>query len=363
MKICFIFGTRPEIIKLYSTMKAAEKAGIEYFIIHTNQHYSLNMDAIFLEELGIKEAKYNLGIHGWWHGDMTWRMLIEIEKILIDEKPDVVFIQWDTNTVLAGWLTAAKIHGIKVAHVEAWLRSYDRTMPEEINRIIADHLSDFLFCPTELQKQIALWEWINKEKIFVTGNTIVDVVYEISAQITWHEEEYLSKFWVKNDEYILFTTHRPSNVDNKDALEDLLKWIEVIRQKSWKTILFPVHPRTRNNIEKFGLGTLIANFNVIEPVGFHETITLEKCAYMIATDSGGIQEEWCILQKKTLVLRENTERPETVEVGWAILVGHDRAKMIAAYEILKDKVVGWYNPFGDGKAWEKIIKIASTNSR
>lgn len=360
MKLCFILWTRPEIIKLYSTMRAAEKAGIEYFIIHTNQHYSRNMDAVFLEELGIKEAKYNLGINGWWHGNMTWRMLIEMEKILLDEKPDIVFIQWDTNTVLAGWLAATKIPGIKVAHIEAWLRSYDRTMPEEINRIVADHLSDYLFCPTESQKKIALEEWIDEAKIFVTGNTIVDIVYLISSQINWHEDEYLSNFGVKNWEYILFTTHRPSNVDDEKSLRNLLEWMESIRETSWKVILFPVHPRTRNNIEKFGLNSLIADFNVVEPVGFHETITLEKCAYLIATDSWGIQEEACILQKKTLVLRENTERPETVEVGWAILVGHDRAKMIAAYDILKDKAINWYNPFWDGKSGEKIIEITTS---
>ena len=151
MKYCFILWTRPEIIKLYSCIKFCEENNLDYFLIHTNQHYSPNMDSVFFEELKLNSAKYNLWINGWNHGEMTWKMMISIEKILLDEKPDVVFVQWDTNTVLAGGLVASKLH-IPVAHIEAWLRSYDMKMPEEINRIATDHLSTYLFSPTQKQK-------------------------------------------------------------------------------------------------------------------------------------------------------------------------------------------------------------------
>ncbi|MBF0913519.1 UDP-N-acetylglucosamine 2-epimerase (non-hydrolyzing) [Candidatus Gracilibacteria bacterium] len=358
MKYCFILGTRPEIIKLYSCIKFCEENNLDYFLIHTNQHYSLNMDSVFFDELKLKPAKYNLGINGGNHGEMTGKMMISIEKILLDEKPDVVFVQGDTNTVLAGGLVASKLH-IPVAHIEAGLRSYDMKMPEEINRIATDHLSTYLFSPTQKQKEILLMENISEQKIFVTGNTIVDAVLRVKNNFQNQAENILKKYHLEKNNYILFTTHRPSNVDNKANLEQILKGIRKIKNISLKKILFPIHPRTKNNIEKFGLTEFLNDFEVIEPVGFIENVFLENNAYFVATDSGGIQEEACILQKKTLILRENTERPETLEVGGAVLVGNDFQKILDGFENLKNKNIHWFNPFGDGKSAEKIFSYIS----
>lgn len=356
MKHCFILWTRPEIIKCYSCIKYAEEHGLDFFIIHSNQHYSENMDKIFFEELWLPQPRYNLWVNWWWHGSMTWRMLIEIEKILLEEKPDVVYVQWDTNTVLAWWLVASKM-GIKVAHIEAWLRSYDRTMPEEINRVCVDHISDYLFAPTEKQKWILLKEWIEENKIFVVWNTIVDAVLWIKEKNKDLNTRILEKYGLHKDWYFLLTTHRPSNVDWEESLRNILEWINYLKELTWKEVLFPIHPRTKNNIEKFWLSNLLSNIKVIEPVWFIENVIFESNSYMIVTDSWGIQEEWCILEKKTLVLRENTERPETLEVWWAILVWNSEEKLISSFNVLRDKVINWYNPFWDGKTAQHIFNI------
>lgn len=360
MKYCFILWTRPEIIKLYSSIKYCEDNNLNYFIIHTNQHYSENMDKVFFDELWLKKAKYNLWINWWFHWEMTWKMMIEIEKVLFEEKPDIVFVQWDTNTVLAWWLVASKMW-IKVAHIEAWLRSYDKSMPEEINRICTDHLSDYLFSPAERQKNILLSENINENKIFLVWNTIVDAVYIVKELSKSNKNKILNKYNIKENDYILFTSHRPSNVDNKENIKNILNSLVDIKSISWKKILFLIHPRTKNNIIKFWLEKLLDNFIVNEPIWFFENIILESSAYFIITDSGGIQEEACILEKRTLVLRENTERPETLDVWWAILVWSNKEKIINWYLELKSKKINWYNPFWNWKSAEHIFKIIKDN--
>lgn len=358
MKHCFILWTRPEIIKLYSCIKYCEKNNLNYFIIHSNQHYSPNMDSIFFEELELPKPRYNLWVNWWNHWEMTGRMMIEIEKILLNEKPDIVYVQWDTNTVLAWWLVASKLW-IKVAHIEAWLRSYDMTMPEEINRICTDHLSSYLFAPTQKQKDILLKENISEDKIYIVWNTIVDAVYMIKELSISKTKEILEKYDIKKNNYMLFTSHRPSNVDNKEALESILTSMIELKQISKKEILFPIHPRTKNNIIKFWLEYLLDTFKVIEPVWFFENVVLESNGYFIVTDSWGIQEEACILEKKTLILRENTERPETLEVWWAILVWNNKERIIGAFCELENKNIKWYNPFWDWKTAEYIFKITN----
>ena len=356
MKHCFILWTRPEIIKLYSCIKYCENNNLDYFLIHTNQHYSENMDKVFFDELKLKQPKYNLWINWGKHWEMTWKMMIQIEKILLKEKPDIVFVQWDTNTVLSWWLVTSKM-GIKVAHIEAWLRSYDMNMPEEINRITTDHLSDFLFSPTKRQADILLQENIKKEKIFSVWNTIVDAVFLVKKLSKSNKNIIFKKYNIEENNYILLTTHRPSNVDNKESLENLLKWILEIQKISNKKILFPIHPRTQNNIKKFELEKLLKTFNIIEPVWFFENIVLESNAFLIITDSGWIQEEACILEKKTLILRENTERPETLDVWWAILVWNNKEKIIVGYNKLLNKKINWSNPFWNWKIAEEIFEI------
>lgn len=360
MKYCFILWTRPEIIKLYSSIKYCKENNLDFFLIHTNQHYSENMDKVFFEELWLESAKYNLWINWGNHWEMTWKMMIWLEEILTLEKPNIVFVQWDTNTVLAWALVASKL-GIPVVHIEAWLRSYDNNMPEEINRIVTDHISSFLFCPTQKQKDILLKEGISEDKIFIVGNTIVDSVYIVKDLLKDREKLILDKYKLEKNDYILLTIHRPSNVDNDINIEQILKWINYIQERSKKKIIFPIHPRTKKNIYQFWLEKFLKDLLIIEPVWFFENIALESNSYMIVTDSWWIQEEWCILQKKTLILRENTERPETLDVWGAMLVWNSFENMISWFDILENKSIDWYNPFGDGKSAEKIFNSIKEN--
>ena len=360
MKIALILGTRPEIIKLSPIIRILmRQTVIEWYIIHTDQHYSPNMDRVFFEELELPDAQYHLGIGSGTHGDMTGRMCIEIEKILLANTPDVVIVQGDTNTVLAGALVASKIPGVRIAHVEAGLRSGDRAMPEETNRIITDHISDFCFAPTDRQADILRSEGIDESHIYTTGNTIVDAVYDARALAQSRSDTILDRYGLAPDGYILLTMHRPSNVDNVDTLRSCLTAVHDIAVSAGKKILFPVHPRTRGRIEKYGLADLVKNFMMIEPVGYVDTIALESHAHVIATDSGGIQEEACILERRTLILRDTTERPETLSVGGAILVGSDHDVILSGYRELCSRDIAWYNPFGDGTASERILSILS----
>lgn len=354
--IAVVVGTRPEIIKLSPVVRELISLDIDFFIIHTNQHYSENMDNIFLQELGLPTPKYNLNIRETLHGKMTAKMLEGIESILINEKPNWVIVQGDTNTVLAGSLAASKL-GIKVAHVEAGLRSYDRTMPEEVNRVIADHVSSALFCPTTTQQLILKGEGILEDKIYLTGNTIVDAV---NQNLVLAEQSNLSKKYLTK-EYLLLTMHRPSNVDDSVVLKNNILNLEKLSGELSIPIIFPVHPRTKSGIEKSAI-TLNENIiTMIEPVGYLEMLLLMKSAKLILTDSGGIQEEACIMNVPCITLRDNTERPETVEVGANIVVGTDYEPLLKGARKMLKSDRSWTNPFGDGTASKKIVKIIANN--
>ena len=358
MKLSIILGTRPEIIKLSPIIRALEKTNVDWHIIHTNQHYSENMDKIFFKELNLPNPKYNLNIGSGTHGEQTGKMLIKIEKVLLKEKPDVVIVQGDTNTVLAGALVASKLK-IDIAHVEAGLRSFDRTMPEEINRVLTDHLSSYLFAPTEIAKNNLLREGIDKEKIFVVGNTIVDATLQNLkiAEKNIDVKDFLNGI---DNNYFLLTLHRAENVDNKNRLKEIIDALFEMIEIYKKPIIFPIHPRTKNRLKEFNLFERLKsnkNIEIIEPVGYLEFLMLEKNAELILTDSGGVQEEACILKVPCITLRDNTERPETVEVGANILVGSDKNKLIEAVEIMLKRDKNWINPYGDGKSGERIVKI------
>jgi len=352
LKIATIIGTRPEIIKMSSVIRGCIAQNIEHFIIHSNQHYSENMDEIFFKELKLPLPKYNLNVGSGLHGEMTAKIILGVEKILIKEKPNWVLVQGDTNTVMAGALAASKLQS-KIGHVEAGLRSYDRSMPEEINRIVADHISDALFAPTQKQADILKNEGIPSEKIIVSGNTIVDAVYHNLALVEKHPE--LDHY--KSEKYFLLTMHRPSNVDSEENLTELLAAITEASVKHGYPVYFPIHPRTRKQIKKFGIKINNKHLKLINPVGYLEMLALEKNAELIFTDSGGVQEEACILRVPSVALRENTERPETLEVGSTVLVGHDNQKIISGAETMLKKKRNWPNPFGDGNAWKKIIDL------
>ena len=349
--IAIILGTRPELIKLSPVIRALQHQNRAFFLIHTNQHYSANMDAVFFDELRLPKPKYNLNVQESLHGVMTAKMLIGIEEILMKEKPDWVIVQGDTNTVLAGGLASAKL-GIKVAHVEAGLRSYDRTMPEEINRVVVDHLSDALFAPTQKQAEILKNEGIEKDKIHVVGNTIVDAVQQ---NLEFAKQTELFKR-VVNSTYFLLTLHRPANVDNKASLESIILTVEGLAKKHGAKVLFPVHPRTKKMLDQFGIKLSTEVFEEMEPVGYLEMLALQVNALVILTDSGGIQEEACILQVPCITLREHTERPETIDVGASVLAGSDPKKIEAGVKWALRVKRDWSNPFGDGESGEKIVE-------
>ena len=349
--ICIILGTRPEIIKMSSVIRECVKRGLDYFIVHTGQHYSYEMDKIFFDELKLPDAKYYLDVGSGNHGKQTGLMLSKIENILLDERPDVILVQGDTNTVLAGALAASKLH-IKVGHIEAGLRSFDRVMPEEINRVLTDHISDYLFAPTEVSKQNLLLEGIT-DGVYVVGNTIVDATVQ-NLKIAKSRSNIIKNLGL--EKYFIVTLHRVENVDNKQRFEKILTTFMMIYEKYGVPLIFSVHPRTKKRIKEFGLEhKLFDGFRVIDPVGYIDFLMLESNAMLILTDSGGLQEEACILNVPCVTLRDSTERPETVEAGKNIVAGCESEDVLSAVSELSGSVLSDYNPFGDGRSSERIL--------
>jgi UDP-N-acetylglucosamine 2-epimerase (non-hydrolysing) len=353
MKIAVIVGTRPEIIKMAPVVRALESNRVSYFILHTGQHYSYNLDKVFFEQLRLQDAKYNLEIGSGSHAEQTGKILMGVEKVLKSEKPDIVLVEGDTNSVFAGALAAAKLH-ISVGHVEAGLRSYDKQMPEEINRILTDHCSNYLFAPTPKAREILLGEGIHEGNIFVTGNTIVDAVYQNLA-IAEDTGDSLSALHLAPREYFLVTLHRQENVDNRTTFASILEGLDSVASEFRFPIVYPIHPRARKMMTKFGLKS--QNIKLIEPVDFFGFLRLENNARLILTDSGGVQEEACILKIPCVTLRDNTERPETLDVGANVLAGSSPEKILDCAKLMITRANNWRNPFGDGKAGERIVKI------
>lgn len=353
MKIAVVLGTRPEIIKMSPVIRELEKRQEDYFILHTGQHYSYNLDRVFFEQLKLPQAKYNLEVGSGSHAEQTAKILIGVENVLRDESPDIILVEGDTNSVFAGALAATKLH-VKVGHVEAGLRSYDRNMPEEVNRILTDHCSDYLFAPTPKARQILLGEGILKEKIFVTGNTIVDAVYQ-NLEIAREQGNTLSSLNLTPKEYFLVTLHRQENVDDPRRFASILKGLDKVAAEFRIPTVYPVHPHSRRRMNEFGLNP--KNITLIEPVSFLDFLQLESNARLILTDSGGVQEEACILGVPCVTLRDNTERPETLDVGSNLLAGALPDKILRCSRLMLNEENKWSNPFGDGKAGERIVKI------
>jgi len=375
MRIAFILGTRPEIIKTSPIIKACESQGIEYFVIHTGQHFSYEMDRIFFEQLELKEPKYNINtskilsegliekntqkeifenpdgcIH---HGKQLGLMLGKIEEILFKEKPDCVLVHGDTNTALAGALASTKLH-FRIGHVESGLRSFDVSMPEEINRILVDRISDLLFCPTDIQRNLLLSEGIEKHKIFVTGNTIVDVIKSHEHAIEDAASTVMDELRIQPDSYFLVTIHREENVDNMNNLKTIVSSVDQISKEMEMPVVFPVHPRTELRIyEEIDTSDLSIQF--VKPLGFLEFISLEKKARLVFTDSGGVQEETCILKTPCITLRTTTERPETIEVNANILSGLNKTEILNRVKYMLNRRRDWTNPFGSGDSAQQIL--------
>jgi len=359
VKIAVVLGTRPEIIKMAPVIRELESRNAAFLVIHTGQHYSYNLDSVFFEQLNLPPTKYNLEIGSGSHAEQTARTLIAIEKILQEEKPDIVLVEGDTNSVLASALAAVKLH-IKVGHVEAGLRSYDRHMPEEINRILTDHCSDYLFAPTEKARAILLGEGVPEPKIFVTGNTIVDAVYQ-NLEIAREKSDSLSTLRLKPREYFLVTLHRQENVDNQARFTSILEGLNKVALEFQQPVIYPIHPRSRKQMNSFNLEP--KNLSLIEPMDYLGFLQLESNARLVFTDSGGIQEEACILRIPCVTLRDNTERPETLEVGSNMLAGAGPRTIQDSAERILSAERNWPNPFGDGQAGVRIVRTICETSK
>ncbi|WP_229387277.1 UDP-N-acetylglucosamine 2-epimerase (non-hydrolyzing) [Methanosarcina sp. DH2] len=311
MKIASIVGVRPQFVKASVVSRELRKKH-EEILIHTGQHYDYEMNQVFFEELGIPEPNYYLEVGSGSHGFQTGEMLKRIEEILISEKPDLVLTYGDTNSTLAGALAASKI-GVKSAHVESGLRSFDRSMPEEINRILTDHCSDILFCPTQNAVDNLKREGIT-ENVFLTGDVMVDSLL-FNKEIAEAKSSILNDLEIESKDYFVATIHRASNTDNKGNLQNIVEAFQELDSN----IIFPVHPRTEKLLKNYGLyDRLNSSVTLIEPLGFFDFIKLMSHAKVILTDSGGVQKEAYVLQVPCITLRENTEWIETIEDGWNI---------------------------------------------
>ena len=363
MKIATVLGTRPEIIKMAPIIDEISKRGIDQIILHTGQHYDEEMSDNFFRDLEIPAPDYNIHVGSGTHGRQTGLMMQGIEEVLLEEKPDIVLVQGDTNAVLAGALVASKLH-IAIGHVEAGLRSFDMTMPEEINRRVADVCSAMYFIPTEESAINLLAEGFSRKNLIITGNTVVDACFrhlEI-AKKKGFQEESLAALDIENmDNILTLTMHRAENVDDKQRVTSI---IEALKELSDMNIIFPIHPRTKNTLQNFGLFDELNNLehvHIIKPLGYLDFLQLTSSSTLILTDSGGLLEEAITLDVPALTLRYNTERPETVAAGGNILVGADKdvilenARKILDDEEFAQKMKNAPNPYGMGDSAKSTV--------
>ncbi|MDR3651982.1 MAG: UDP-N-acetylglucosamine 2-epimerase (non-hydrolyzing) [Paludibacter sp.] len=349
-KIVTVVGARPQFIKAATLSRQFKLLGIEEVIIHTGQHFDTNMSDIFFEEMEIPKPTYQLDIHSVSHGAMTGRMLEEVEKVLQVEMPDGVLVYGDTNSTLAGALAAAKLH-IPVIHVEAGLRSFNMNMPEEINRILTDRISNILFCPTDSAIQNLKREGFDNlpVEIFKNGDVMLDAAlfYADKAEKT---SDILKQIGITK--FVLATIHRQENTDSVENIRNIVEGLNEINRQI--PVIVPIHPRTRNILKKLNIST---EFRLIDPVGYFDMIMLLKNSELVITDSGGIQKEAFFFGKHCITLREQTEWVELVDRGFNVLVGSDKIRLKNAFELLRTKQSDFsINLYGKGDAAERIAQ-------
>jgi len=350
MKIACVIGVRPEFVQAEPVINNLKKHDV--ILVHTGQHYDYEMSKVFFNELDLPEPNYHLEVGSGLHGYQTGDMLKNIEDVFIKEEPDSVLVFGDTNTTLAGSLAAAKLH-IPLAHVEAGLRSFDRRMPEEINRVIVDHVSNMLFAPTNTAVINLSNEGIS-EFVFNTGDVMYDSLIQKTDSIK-NNRDILSEYHLQAQSYFLMTLHRSENTERFENLKNILLAIN----ESCKQFIFPIHPRTEKSIEKYSLSPLLNkadNILVIKPLGYLNFLRILQGAKKVLTDSGGIQKQAFMLGIPCITLRENTEWVETVEMGWNVLVGTDKEKIKKMINIFSPQGER-PNVYGDGKASQKISEI------
>jgi UDP-N-acetylglucosamine 2-epimerase (non-hydrolysing) len=358
VKIVNVVGARPNLMKVAPLMEAfAARPEIEALLVHTGQHYDANMSDLFFRQLGIPEPDLNLGVGSGSHAVQTAEIMKGFEPVLLEHRPDAVLVVGDVNSTIACGLVAVKL-GIQLVHVEAGLRSFDRSMPEEINRILTDAISDLLFCTEESGPKNLRREGIADAKIHLVGNVMIDTLMKHRARA--EASGILRELGLEPSGYAVLTLHRPSNVDDPEALAGILGALEEVARDM--PLVFPAHPRTREKLRTFGLDGRLARLpglRMIDPAGYLDFLKLMSSARLVLTDSGGIQEETTILQVPCLTLRENTERPVTVELGTNQLVGRDPDRILAAYRALKqgDRPPGRMPPGWDGRAAGRITDV------
>ena len=358
-KIISVVGARPNFIKIAPVHKAFQKYSdrVEHMICHTGQHFDEKMSKVFFDELEMPRPDFYLGVGGGSHASQTARIMMAFEEVLEAERPGLVIVPGDVNSTIACSLVAVKM-GIRVAHVEAGLRSFDRSMPEEINRMLTDVVSDFLFVTEKSGMENLAAEGIDDSKVFFTGNVMIDSLVFYMPKID--ASTAVADFGLSRGDYVLGTFHRPSNVDDSGSLRRLLEMLAGIAGPGGKRILFPVHPRTRANIERFGLGGIVPDDVImVDPLGYIDFLSLVKNAAVVVTDSGGIQEETTFLGVPCVTVRNNTERPVTVEVGTNFLAGTDfeRAASLALEVLAGGAKKGSVPELWDGRAAERIVEI------
>ncbi len=349
MKVLTIVGARPQFVKAAMVSRALRQQGSEY-LVHTGQHYDENMSDIFFEELDLPKADVNLGVGSGTHAEQTAAMLVGIERSALAEQPDWILVYGDTNSTLAGALVAAKLH-IPLAHVEAGLRSFNRDMPEEINRVLCDHVSDILFCPTAQAVENLATEGIRRG-VHCVGDVMCDALTHFLGLARQRRPSGLD---ADLGRYVLLTIHRPVNTDSPQNLAAIFAALQRLTLR----VIFPVHPRTRQALQRLGLAIPV-NVQLIEPVGYLDMLALESRADCILTDSGGIQKEAYWLGVRCVTLRDETEWVETVQMGWNRLTGADSEAIVTA-------VSEWYPAqerlpvYGDGHASERIVEILANS--
>lgn len=363
LKLIIIAGARPNFMKVAPIIKAVESRNavlgsgerpVTYRLVHTGQHYDEKMSDIFFRELGIPAPHYNLEVGSGSHAVQTANIMIRFEPVCIAEKPDWVIVVGDVNSTLACTLTAAKL-GIKVAHVEAGLRSFDRSMPEEINRLATDAVSDLLLTPSDDADANLIREGIPPERIRMVGNVMIDSVVEAAATAAGRDS-VLDRLGLSPKGFLFVTLHRPSNVDDRETLGVIVRELTAIAE-DWP-VVFPIHPRTLKRMEEFGLsvnGT--PNVKLIEPVGYHDSLALTEHARCLLTDSGGLQEESTFFRTPCLTLRPNTERPVTVTVGSNRLTNPGRLREDLSTTLRGPEKTGAVPALWDGKTAERILDV------
>ncbi len=351
--IGIVVGTRPELIKIFPLIKKFKEKKINFRIIHTGQHYSKNLNNVFLKKTENLKIHYNLKVGSSSHAKQTAMIMERLEKIINNKIFSSIIVYGDTNTALAGALVAAKFKNIKLIHIEAGLRSGEIKMPEETNRKIIDHISDYLFAPTKVSYKFLINENISKNKIFLTGNLISDSLNLLIKR--FKKNEYFKKLNLKVNEFILCTIHREENIDNINRLKKILISLGKIALKLKKKIIFPCHPRTLKmiKVKKLHLNSSII---LVNPLPYNEFLNLLYYSHIVISDSGGVQEECCLLKKRLITIRTKTERQETLEIGCNKLSDVDFKEIVKKIRQLQNSKIKWSNPYGKNVS-DKIVKV------